>query len=132
MRVMSTPATNKQGLLRNDQPETLPPFVRALEVGGYQVIVARTFCDALAWREVGTPGCLIVQRHTRSQTAIALLRSSHWWAQQTPRVVVTAVPLPVAVPPAVARRTLSVVPLFASPEALCHLVTTLLPQEETR
>jgi len=131
VRVMSTQATKKQVLLMNDQPETLPPLVRALEVGGYQVIVALTFRDALAWLEVGTPCCLIVHRHTLSQTDIALLRSSHWWAKQMPLVVVTSVPIPVALHPAVERRTLSVVPLFASPEALCHLVTTLMPQEET-
>lgn len=131
MRVMSTQATNKQVLLMNDQPQTLPPFVRALEVGGDQVIVALTFCDALAGLAVRTPCCLIVPRHPLSQTDIALLRSSHWWAQQTPLVVVTAVPILVALHPAVARRTLSVVPRVASPAALCHLVTTLMPQEET-
>lgn len=131
MRVMRTQATNKQGLLMNDQPQTLPPCVRALEVGGDQGIVALTVCAALAWLEVRTPCGLIVPRHPLSQTAIALLRSSHWWAQQRPLVVVTSVPIPVALPPAVARRTLSVVPLVASPAALCHLVTTLLPQEET-
>jgi len=115
----------------NDQPETLLPLVQALETGGYQVIVALTLGDALAWLEVGIPHCLIVHRHTLSQTDIALLRSSQWWAKQTPPVVVTSVPLPVALHPAVERRTLSMVPLFASPDVLCELVTTLLPQEET-
>jgi DNA-binding NtrC family response regulator len=129
MRVMSTQATKKQVLLINDQPETLPPLVQALEAGGYQVIVVLTFCDALAWLEIGTPHCLIVHRHTLTQTDIALLRSSQWWVKQTPLVVVTSVPIPVALHPAVERRTLFVVPLFASPEVLCHLVTTLMPQE---
>ena len=131
MRVMNTQVTKKQVLLINDQPETLPPLVRALEAGGYQVIVALTFYDALAWIEVETPRCLIVHRHTLTQTDIALLCSSQWWAKQTPLVVVTSVPLPVALHPAVERRTLSVVPLFASPDVLCHLVTTLLPHEES-
>ena len=131
MRVMNTQATKKQVLLMNDQPESLPPLVRALKAGGYQVIVALTFCDALAWLEVGTPCCLIMYRHTLTQTDIALLRSSQWWAKQTPLVVVTSVPIPIALRPAVERRTLSVVPLFASPEVLCHLVTTLMSQEET-
>src|SRR5438309_5961155 len=128
---MNTQATKKQVLLMNDQPESLPPLVRALQAGGYQVIVALTFCDALAWLGVGTPCCLIMYRHTLTQTDIALLCSSHWWAKQTPLVVVTSVPIPVALHPAVERRTLSVVPLFASPEVLCALVTTLLPHEET-
>lgn len=128
--VMSTQATKKQVLLLNDQPETLPLLVRALEAEGYQVIVALTFCDALAWLEVGTPCCLIVHRHTLTQTDIALLCSSHWWAKQTPLVVVTSVPIPGALHPAVERRTLSVVPLFASPEVLCRMVATLTPQEE--
>lgn len=131
MRMMGTQATKKQVLLINDQPETLPPLVRALKAGGYQVIVVLTFCDALAWLEVGTPCCLIVHRHTLNQTDIALLHSSHRWAKQTPLVVVTSVPIPVALHPAVERRTLLVVPLFASPEVLSHLVTTLMPQAET-
>jgi len=128
---MSTQATKKQVLLLNDQPETLPFLVRALEAEGYQVMVALTFCDALAWLEVGTPHCLIVHRHTLTQTDIALLCSSQWWAKQTPLVVVTSVPIPAALRPAVKRRTLSVVPFFASPEILCHMVATLTPQEET-
>jgi DNA-binding NtrC family response regulator len=128
---MSTQVSKKQVLLINDQPDTLPLLVGALEAEGYQVIVALTFCDALAWLEVGTPHCLIVHRHTLTQTDIALLGSSQWWAKQTPLVVVTSVPIPAALCPAVERRTLSVVPLFASPEALCHMVTTLMPQEET-
>ena len=131
MRVMNTQASKKQVLLLNDQPETLPAVVRALKAGGYQVIVALTFCDALAWLEVGTPCCLIMYRHTLTQMDVALLCSSHWWAKQTPLVVVTAVPIPVALHSVVERRTLSVVPLFASPEVLCDLLTTLLPHEET-
>ncbi len=131
VRVMNTQATKKQVLLLNDQSETLPFLVRALEAEGYQVIVALTFYDALAWLEVGTPRCLIVHRHTLTQTDIALLCSSQWWAKQTPLVVVTSVPIPAALHPAVERRTLSVVPFFASPEILCHLVATLTPQEET-
>jgi len=129
---MSTQATTKQVLLMNDQPETLPPLVRGLEAGGYQVIVVLTFCDALAWLEVGTPCCLIVHRHTLTQTDIALLRSFHWWAKQTALMVVTSVPIPAALRPAVERRTLAVVPLFTSPEVLCHLVTAFTRQEETR
>jgi hypothetical protein len=131
VRVMNTQATKKQVLLQNDQPESLPAVVRALKAGGYQVIVALTLCDAMAWLEVETPHCLIMYRDTLTQTDIALLRSSQWWARQTPLVVVTAVPFPVALHPTVERRTLSVVPLFASPEVLCDLLTTLLPQEES-
>ena len=69
VHVMSTQATKKQVLLMNDQPETLPLLVRALDAEGYQVIVALTLCDALAWLEVGTPRCLIVHRHTLTQPA---------------------------------------------------------------
>jgi DNA-binding NtrC family response regulator len=127
---MNTQATKKQVLLMNDQPERLPAVVRALQARGYQVIVALTFCDALAWLEVGTPGCLIMYHHTLTQPDIMLLRSSHWWAKRTPLVVVTAMPIPVALHPAVERRTLAVVPLFASPAVLRHLLTTLLPHEE--
>ena len=115
----------------NDQPETLPPLVRALEAEGYQVLIALTFCDVLAWLEVGTPRCLIVQRHTLTQTDIALLCSSRWWAKQTPLVVVTSVPIPAALHPAVERRTLAVVPFFASPDVLCQMVAILASQEET-
>ncbi len=128
---MRTQATKKQVLLITDQPAALPPLMRALEAGGYQVIVALTFCDALAWLEVGTPCCLIVHRHTLTQTDIALLHSSPLWAKQTPLVVVTSVPIPVALHPAVEGRTLSMVPLFVSPASLCDLVTTLLPHEAT-
>jgi DNA-binding NtrC family response regulator len=126
---MNTQATNQQVLLMNDQPESFPAVVRALEAGGYQVIMALRFCDALAWLEVGTPRCLIMYRHTLTQMDVAFLRSSAWWAKQTPLVVVTSMPIPVALHPAVERQTLTVVPLSASPAVLCDLVTTLLSHE---
>src|SRR5262249_7666308 len=111
---MNTQATNKQVLLINDQPQSLPAVVRALKAGGYQAIVALRFCDALAWLEIGTPCCLIMYRHTLTQRDVALLRSSSWWAKQMPLMLVTAVPIPVALHSARERRTLSVVPRFAS------------------
>jgi DNA-binding response OmpR family regulator len=127
---MSTQATKKQVLLMNDQPETLPLLVRALEAEGYQVIVALTFCDALTWLEVETPRCLIVYRPTLSAPDLAVLCAHRLWAKRVPLVVVTSVPAPAALRRTLEGRNFSVIPLFVSPDVLCQLVVTLTSQEE--
>jgi len=116
-------------LLLNNQPETLPPLVQALEARGYQIIVALTFADVLAWLEVGTPRCVILQLSAFTATEIALLRVHQRWAKRVPLVVVTPLLAPAALRHALAGRAFTVVPCSASPDALCHMVTTLTAQE---
>ncbi len=129
--MMGTQAARDQVLLMNDQPETLPPLVAALEARGYQVIVMISFCDALTWLEIKTPRCLIVYRHTLSAPDLAVLCAHRPWVLRVPFVVVTSVPAPAALRRALEGRNFSVVPLFVSPDALCQMVVTLTSQEET-
>src|SRR5438552_121293 len=91
---MGTLVTKESVLLMTDQPETVPPLVRALEARGYRVIVVLTFGDALAWLEVETSYCLIVQLSTFTATDIAILCAHRTWAKRGPLVVVTSVPAP--------------------------------------
>ena len=128
---MDTQTARDHILLMNDQPETLPPLVQVLEAKGYRVVVALTFRDTLAWLEVETPRCVIVQLSTLTATDIALLRARRMWAKRVPLVVVTPLPASAALRRALEDRTFIVVPYFASPDVLGHVVTTLAVQEET-
>ena len=128
---MGTLVTKESVLLMTDQPETVPPLVRALEARGYRVIVVLTFGDALAWLEVETSYCLIVQLSTFTATDIAILCAHRTWAKRGPLVVVTSVPAPASLRHALEDGAFSVVPLSEPPDVLCHTILTAAFQEES-
>src|SRR5437899_3125664 len=121
---MGTLVTKESVLLMTDQPETVPPLVRALEARGYRVIVVLTFGDALAWLEVETSYCLIVQLSTFTATDIAILCAHRTWAKRGPLVVVTSVPAPASLRHALEDGAFSVVPLSEPPYVHASTILT--------
>jgi hypothetical protein len=113
----------------NEQPATMPPVVQAVEAQDYEIGVALTCGNVLPWLE-GLPRGVSVQRSTGPATEIGLLCAHQLWARRVPRLVVTALPAPVARRQAREERAVTVVPRWVSSAVLCHTSAPLRTQEE--